>query len=179
MAAPDKIRTARMLLRKPRAADAPRIFKAYAQDATVTRYLTWRPHRNVAETRAVIDHFLAGWAGGKEFCWLLFTNDRDELIGSIAARAEDSGFSLGFLVAHPYWGRGYISEAIAAVVEWAWSEPWVSRVSAACDIENTSSARALEKAGFTRECILPQFSIHPNISSAPRDCYGYAITRKA
>ena len=35
---------------------------------------------------------------------------------------------------------------------------------AACDVENHSSARALEKAGLSREGILPQFSVHPNIS---------------
>lgn len=178
MAAPEEIHTARILLRKPRVADASLMFSAYAQDAVVTRYLTWRPHRDVAETRTTIDRFLAEWKRGKQFNWLLFTNDGNELIGSIAARMEDDGFSLGFLVARPYWGRGYIPEAIGAVVGWAWSEPWVSRISAACDVENTSSARALEKAGFSRENVLPRFSIHPNISSAPRDCYSYAITRK-
>jgi hypothetical protein len=49
---PDEIRTARMLLCKPRAADAPLMFSAYAQDPAVTRYLTWRPHADIAETRA-------------------------------------------------------------------------------------------------------------------------------
>jgi len=40
IAVPDEIRTARMLLRKPQAADAPLMFSAYAQDPAVTRYLT-------------------------------------------------------------------------------------------------------------------------------------------
>jgi [ribosomal protein S5]-alanine N-acetyltransferase len=174
--APNEIRTARLLLRKPRVTDAALIFDAYAQDPAVTRYLMWRPHTNVAETRAVIDRFLAGWEKG-EFCWLLFTNDTDELIGSIAARRERDGFNLGFLLARPHWGRGYMPEAIAAVVEWAFAQPSVARVSAACDMENRASARALEKAGFVRERMLHQFSVHPNISSAPRDCFEYVITR--
>ena len=72
----------------------------------------------------------------------------------------------------------FMPEAIVAVVEWAFTEPWVSRVSAARDMENHASARALEKAGFIRERVLQQFSVHPNISSAPRDCYEYAITRR-
>src|SRR5438094_2933489 len=57
------------------------------------------------------------------------------------------------------------------------THPWVSRVWAACDVENHSSARALEKARFSREGVLPQFSVHLNISSDPRDCYAYALTR--
>ena len=39
IAVPDEIRTARLLLRKPRATDAPLMFNAYAQDPAVTRYL--------------------------------------------------------------------------------------------------------------------------------------------
>ena len=70
-------------------------------------------------------------------------------------------------------------EAIIAVVDWAFTQPWVSRVWAVCDVENHSSARALEKTGFSRAGVLPQFSVHPNISSAPRDCYAYALSRIA
>jgi ribosomal-protein-alanine N-acetyltransferase len=174
---PDEIRTARTLFRKPRVADAPLMFSAYAQDPAVTRYLTWRPHADIAETRAVIDRFLAAWERQEEFCWLIFTSDAGEMIGSIGARTEDGGFNLGFLLARSHWGRGYMPEAITAVVDWALTQPWVSRVWAACDVENYSSARALEKAGFSREGVLPQFSVHPSISSDPRDSYAYALTR--
>src|SRR5216110_1672431 len=93
-----------MLLRKPRAADAPLMFSAYAQDLAVTRYLTWRPHADIAETRAVIDRFLAVWERQEEFCWLLFTSGSGQMIGSIAARTEDDGFNLGFLLARSHWG---------------------------------------------------------------------------
>jgi len=175
--APDEIRTARLLLRKPRATDAPLMFTAYAQDPAVTRYLAWLPHASLAETRAVIDRFLIAWERQEGFCWFLFTNDTGELIGSIAARPEYDGINLGFLLARAYWGRGYMPEAVAAVVDWAFAQPSVSRVSAACDMENHASARALEKAGFVRERILHEFLVHPNISSAPRDCFEYAITR--
>jgi ribosomal-protein-alanine N-acetyltransferase len=171
--APDEIRTARLLLRKPRTTEAPLMLTAYAQDPAVTRYLTWRPHANVAETGAVIDRFLAAWERQEGFCWFLFTNDTGEMIGSIAARSEKNGFNLGFLLARAYWGHGYMPEAIAAVVDWAFTQPSVSRVSAACH----ASARALEKAGFVRGGILHQFCLHPNISSALRDCFEYAITR--
>ena len=162
-----------MLLRKPRAADAPLMFSAYAQDLAVTRYLTWRPHADIAETRAVIDRFLAVWERQEEFCWLLFTSDSGQMIGSIAARTEDGGFNLGFLLTFSLGPR------LHAVLDWAFTQPWVSRVWAACDVENHSSARALEKAGFSREGVLPQFSVHPNTSSAPRDCYAYALIRSA
>ncbi len=92
--------------RKPRAVDAPLMFNAYAQDLAVIRYLIWRPHGDIAETRAVIDRFLAAWERQEEFCWLLFTSNAGQMMGSIAARIEDGGFNLGFLLAHSHWGRG-------------------------------------------------------------------------
>src|SRR2546430_17548424 len=46
------------------------------------------------------------------FCWLLFTSDAGEMIGSIAARTEDGGFNLGFLLARSHWGRGYMQFSI-------------------------------------------------------------------
>ena len=78
--APDEIHTARLLLRKPRATDAPLMFTAYAQDPAVTRYLTWRPHASIAETRAVIVRFLTAWEKQEGFCWFLFRNDTGGMI---------------------------------------------------------------------------------------------------
>jgi ribosomal-protein-alanine N-acetyltransferase len=176
-AVPDEIRTARLFLRKARLEDAPLIFNAYGQDPAVTRYLAWRPHADVSETYAAVTRFISSWDAKTEFCWLIFTSDHNDLVGSITARKEVDGFNLGFLLARSYWGRGYMPEAIAGVVEWAFSDPSVSRISAACDIENHSSKRALEKAGFTREAVLQKFSVHPNISLLPRDCYSYVRMR--
>ena len=42
---PERFLTPRLVLRKPLPDDAPRIFRAYAQDEDVTRYLAWRRHR--------------------------------------------------------------------------------------------------------------------------------------
>ena len=56
---PDAFATARLRLRPVTAGDAPAIFDAYAQDAEVTRYVTWRPHRTIADTEAYLASCLA------------------------------------------------------------------------------------------------------------------------
>jgi RimJ/RimL family protein N-acetyltransferase len=112
------------------------MFAAYAQDSMVTRYMTWRPHTSPSEAHAVIEGFLARWQARTEFCWLIFTRATAELIGSIGAGREDRGFNLGFVLARSWWGHGLMPEAITVVTQWAFSEPSVSRVWAACDIEN-------------------------------------------
>lgn len=178
MKAPERIQTARLVLRKPRREDAPLMFAAYAQDPNVTRYLLWRPHQDISESYAFIDRVHSKWDPQEEFVWFIF-DDSNQLIGSIAARREVGAFNLGYLLARPFWGRGYMPEAIRAVVDWAFTNPSIAKVWAECDLENHASARALEKSGFVREGLLPQFQIFPNLSPVARDCYHYVKTKSA
>jgi len=173
---PESFATARLILRRPRVEDAPLILAAYAQDSDVTRYLTFRPHSDVTEAIEALDRFAASWRSGKSYNWLLFRRDSDELVGAISAR-RDQGINLGYLVARPFWRQGYMTEALSAVLEWAFSDPSIFRVWAVCDVENHASARLLESNGFSREGILRKWSLHPNVSNLPRDCYCYARTR--
>ena len=178
LTAPDSLITERLLLRKPRPDDAPLIFAAYAQDPEVTRYLTFRPHRELRDSNEAVDRSLENWRSGKSYSWLIFRREDEELVGAISAR-EDQGINLGYLIARPYWRRGFMSEAVSAVTEWAFGQPAVFRVWAVCDMENDASARLLEKSGFHQDGILRKWSLHPNISDIPRDCYCYAKTRSA
>ena len=173
---PESLATQRLVLRKPRIEDAPLIFEAYAQDAEVTRYLAFRPHRDLEDTRQAIERFLEGWRSGKSYAWLIFRRDDEALVGAIAAR-EDQGINLGYLIARPFWRQGFMSEALGAVVEWAFAQPGIFRVWAVCDLENEASAGILEANGFHQEGILRKWSVHPNVSDIPRDCFCYAKTR--
>lgn len=177
MTPPEILRTARLVLRKPTREDAPLLFAAYAQDHDVARYLTWRPHTGVSESEAVIGRFLDVWRDGRGFHWLLFQEGGTELLGAIGVRGEAPQLELGYVLAQRYWGHGFMSEAVTAVVDWAFSEPSVFRIGAVCDIDNQRSARLLEKAGFEREGVLRSWSVHPNISATPRDCYSYSKIR--
>jgi RimJ/RimL family protein N-acetyltransferase len=115
---PESFATARLLLRKPHPDDAPLIFAAYAQDHEVGRYLTFRPHRDLKDTHEAIARFLENWRADKSFCWLIFRRNDEQLVGAISAR-EDQGINLGYLLARPFWGQGFMSEALGAIVEWA------------------------------------------------------------
>jgi ribosomal-protein-alanine N-acetyltransferase len=174
---PESFTTARLLLRKPRLEDAPLIFASYAQDPDVVRYLTFLPHRDVKETDEVVGRFLAKWRSGHSYSWLIFQRDSEELVGAISARHDQGINNLGYALARPFWGKGFMSEAVAAVVDWAFSVPGVFRVWAVCDLENGASARLLERNGFREEGVLKKWSLHPNVSEIPRDCCCYAKTR--
>ncbi len=68
-------------------------------------------------------------------------------------------------------------EAVSAVIQWAQSESSIYRIWAVCDVDNKASAKVLEKVGMTLEGKLHRWSIAPNISKEPRDCYCYALLK--
>jgi len=170
---PEQLETARLRLRIPSPADAPAVFERWAQDQQVTRYLAWSPHQDVRESEAHIDRCLDGWADGSEFVWLIEERGTGALVGSLAARAQVTGVSLGYLLARDAWGNGYMVEAVNAVADWFLAQLEVYRVWATCDTENTASALVLEKAGFLLEGVLRRWQPHPGAGGGARDarCY--------
>ena len=61
---------------------------------------------------------------------------------------EDGKWEIGYHVAKAYTGNGYATEAVKAVLEWAFSHPKVTAVEAETYPDNTASKRVLEKCGF-------------------------------
>ena len=95
----------------------------------------------------------------------------------VAIRPHGFKADIGYVLAKPYWGRGLMTEAVRAVVDLAFTDPQIHRVWAVCDIDNTASARVLEKSGMTREGVLRRWTIHPNVSDLPRDVLCYSRVR--
>jgi RimJ/RimL family protein N-acetyltransferase len=177
MIPPNIIDTARLRLRAARESDADAIFAAYGQDHEATMYLAWRPSGRIEDTREHLRLTARAREEGRALQWVILRKEDERLLGMIGGRVEGHKVELGYVLAKAYWNQGYMTETVCAVVEWALSDPEIFRVWAVCDIENTASARVMEKAGMKREGVLRRWSIHPTRSSEPRDCYSYAITK--
>jgi len=174
---PEHIETARLILRPPVQQDAEIIFAAYCQDPAVCRYMVWVPHTSVEVTRQFIDWCISAWEGNSVFPYMLARLSDAQVLGMIDGRLTEHGLNIGYVLAREHWGHGYMPEAIQALTEIALSQPALFRIEATCDIENHPSVRALEKSGFVREGRLARYTVHPNLSSEPRDCWIYAKSR--
>lgn len=171
---PDQFATARLAFIPLAIENAPLIFNTYAQDIEVARYMTWRPHKSIAETEAYIAFALSGGS----HTYLLRDRDDGRLHGVFEVRQPASHWlGYGYLLARPSWGKGLTTEALAAVVDWGLSQPGVWRIGDVCDVDNLASARVMEKAGLAREALLRRWTMHPNISDEPRDCISYVRSR--
>ncbi len=174
---PAVIETERLKLRRPAQADADAIFSAYTQDKRVAQFMVWRPHASSDATHEFIASCIASWDSGVAYPYILTLKNSDTAVGMLEARPKAHIANIGYVLAREHWGQGLMPEAIKAFATLALSLPSMFRVEASCDVENIASARTLEKAGFSQEGKLGRYTIHPNVSPEPRDCWLYAKCR--
>ncbi|HEY2931314.1 MAG TPA: GNAT family N-acetyltransferase [Acidobacteriota bacterium] len=174
MKPPERFESERLILRLPRRRDAEAIFRTYAKDPRVTRYLTWKPHSDISETREYLERCLSGWRNGPSFTWTITHRRRYQLMGMFEIRIGSHDVSFGYVLARRYWNQGYMTELVETISSWALAQPEIYRVCAYCDTQNEASWRVLEKAGLQREGVLRRWIVLPNLDNEPRDCYCYA-----
>ncbi|HYZ68556.1 MAG TPA: GNAT family N-acetyltransferase [Mycobacterium sp.] len=165
----------RVILRAPTLDDADLLFERIASDPEVSRYMSWRTHSDVGETRRVITEI---FNVGGETTWLIELRDGDGPIGVIGwRRPQPHIIDFGYYLGRPWWGRGFMSEAVQLLLDKAQRDPTVYRLTAHCHVDNTASARLLERSGLTLEGRLVRYAVLPNISAEPQDCllFGKAL----
>jgi [ribosomal protein S5]-alanine N-acetyltransferase len=147
--APERIETARLILRKPVLGDAASIFSRYASDRDVTKYLAWSRHQSLADTESFVafsDSEWHRWPAGP----YLIESHTGQLLGSTGLAFESpKTASTGYVLAKDAWGKGYATEALHAMVTLA-SSLHLENLYALCHPENSASIRVLEKCGFLR-----------------------------
>jgi RimJ/RimL family protein N-acetyltransferase len=174
--APNPLITDRLILRRPSLLDAASIFE-YACDPEVTRYMVWSMHTGIQDTVNFLEGCVRRWESGDEFCWVITVKPEDQAIGAIGCRIEGYMADFGYVLNRKFWGKGYATEAVNAVVSWVMSLSKIYRVWATCDTKNFASVRVLEKAGLLYEGKLRRSMIRPNLSPIPRDTFIFAKIR--
>ncbi|MBC8503629.1 MAG: GNAT family N-acetyltransferase [Chloroflexi bacterium] len=177
MELPRLIETKRLRLRPPIMEDANEIFRKYAQDVEVTKYVMWSPHENIEITKQFLRRCVQALDAGQSSPWVIEMRESNELMGMIELRVKDHCANIGYTIARQYRGQGYMTEVVGTLVEWALSQPDIYRIWAVCDVDNIASARVLEKAGMEKEGVLRRYLVHPNLSDEPRDCYCYSAIK--
>ena len=81
--------------------------------------------------------------------WMIELKDSTH-IGELCFKglSADGIAEIGYGISEAYQNNGYATEAVKAVLEWAFAHPEVTAVEAETDSDNTASKRVLEKCGF-------------------------------
>lgn len=145
-----ELRTPRLRLRRSRPEDAETI-STYRSNPEVHVHQGWRD-TSAGYIRDEIEQMLQrtpGEPGG----WIQFTVETDEgraLVGDIGMRVDDEpGVVLvGYTIAPEHQGQGYATEAVGALVDYAFATLGADVVRAYADAGNVASVRVGEKVGL-------------------------------
>jgi len=154
-----KIQTDRLILRRFIYEDADEMFNGWCNDPEVTRFLTWAPHGSVEVTRMLLNEWIPQYEAGDCFNWGIEVKETGRLIGNISVvhyREEVASADIGYCMNRDYWGKGYMPEALKAVMDYLFDIVGMNRVAATHDLNNPKSGRVMEKAGMTKEGVLRQ-----------------------
>lgn len=150
--------TQRLLLSQLEAADIPLIV-SYANNRKVTQYTKNIPFP-YAEKDAVFWLNLAnnGIAEGSKYIWAIRNPATKAFMGGVGLHvsATHQHAELGYWIAEPFWGHGYVSEAVGAVIKFAFETVGLARVCAHHISANEGSGRVMEKNGMKFEGTLRQ-----------------------
>jgi RimJ/RimL family protein N-acetyltransferase len=142
-------------------------------DPLVTRWFSWGPNTE-DETRAFLERVVRDAALDARESYLLgVVLPVDGLIGvCFLDRKPERELELGYYLHRDHWNRGLVTEAVGAVVPFAFGELGARRIFARVDPENAGSVRVLERSGFRLEGHLRRNRL---IKGERRDSLVYAL----
>jgi len=135
--------TARLMLRAPRRSDGKAIVRL-VDDRRVAENTARIPHPyhlDDAETFIAAANRQVGEA-------TLVILREGELIGMCGVEPRPDGPEIGYWLGAPFWGQGYATEAVRAVIDHAFGELGHKTLQAGARVSNPASRRVLEKCGF-------------------------------
>ena len=175
-----QLQTERLVLRPLVPDDVEDVF-AYCSDPDIGPDAGWAPHRTLEDSRFFVEEIASSphvfgvfeWQGNRE---------TGPCIGSIGLIADPQRrnvdcLMLGYALAKPAWGKGYMTEAAREVIRYGFEELGLSLVSCTHYAFNARSRRVIEKCGFEHEGVL--HAAEPAPDGTLQDAALYFLTRKA
>jgi len=146
------LETERLILR-PFTMDDLDDFYAYAKVPDVGEWAGWRHHESIEESRKILTSFISG---KKTFA--LVDKATSRVIGSLGIEVTHiplpesyrtlKGRELGYVLAQDMWGKGMMSEAVKAVIDYCFNTLNFDFLTCGHFERNIRSKRVIEKAGF-------------------------------
>lgn len=156
-----ELNTKRLTLRPWKESDAETLYM-YAKDPRVGPKAGWAPHKSVEESLSIIKHLLQG----KE-CYAICLRDAETPIGAIElmlheksdVAASKDACELGYWLAYPFWGKGYMPEAAEELLRHGFEDLDMKQIWCGYYEGNMNSKRVQEKCGFSYYCTIKDVEV--------------------
>jgi RimJ/RimL family protein N-acetyltransferase len=158
------LETKRLALRTARLEDAKAV-AALANDRRIAENTARIPY---PYKLADAEQFIAGASKKGEAAYLVTLRD-GTIVGACGLMfREDDAPEIGYWLGVPYWNKGYATEALHALIDYAFTDLTHDAVQAGARVTNPASRRVLEKCGFQWTGV-GLYRINSIKSSAPID----------
>ena len=147
------LETPRLRLRKLQMRDAQDIYH-YSRDAEVARHVLWEAHRSIGDSRAYLRYMLRRYRNHEPASWGIEWLETGQIIGTIGfmwIQDENASAEVGYSLAREFWNRGIMTEALMAVIRYAFDGLDLNRVEAQHETTNPASGAVMRKCHMTRE----------------------------
>jgi [ribosomal protein S5]-alanine N-acetyltransferase len=170
----------RVRLRWLTADDIPALYSIFG-DPQVMRYWSHPALQEIAAAADYLADIHECFKNRTLFQWgleLISPNDGAQVIGTCTLAqlsADHERAELGFALARAHWGKGYMSEILPVLLDFAFQRLGLHRIWADVDPRNASSIKLLAKHGFQREGFLRE---HYLVNGERQDAVLYGLVRR-
>ena len=171
------ITTPRVVLRWISEDDIDGLYKIFS-DPQVMRYWSTIPLADREAAAALQREIAAGNENNTMWKWGLALRDSNAIIGTTTLfnlNLDNGRAEIGYAMARAYWGKGYMHEALHALVSHAFEALELRRLEADVDPRNAASIRTLERLGFQREGFLRE---RWHVNGEIQDALFYGLLRR-
>jgi [ribosomal protein S5]-alanine N-acetyltransferase len=152
---PPTLETDRLILRAIDLTDAENIYQ-YAKNPNVSKYTLWEPHTAIADSLSYIRDYVLDYycQGVPEPFGVAYKSEPGKLIGTVGCfwtSKPAKAMELAYAIGEGHWGKGLMPEACKAVMNYCFNTFDLKRIQARCMVENTPSAKVMQKVGMAYE----------------------------
>jgi [ribosomal protein S5]-alanine N-acetyltransferase len=151
------LETDRLTLRPFETGDAQTVFDCWESDPEVAKYMLWTSHDDLNRTKEWIQFEVGQIDRDDWYRFAVVLKETGNLIGTgLIYRAQaGEAWHIGYNLGRKYWGRGYATEAMRRIIQFAKEELGIREITAGHAKENTASENVLTKLGFVYERDIP------------------------
>lgn len=161
----EKIETKRLIIRKFVIEDAEDMYKNWATKKECNKYLPWKLHNNIDETKEIITDWINDYYMDKpkKLNYAIELKNNNEVIGSIAIlhiKYLEKICEIGYCLGSDYWNNGYMTEVLKEIIKYLFNKQEFHLIIAGFMSENVASGRVMEKAGMKKEAVLRERALN-------------------
>lgn len=149
-----RIETERLILRRFTLDDADAMYRNWASDPEVTKFLMWPTHSSVEVTKEVLTEWVVSYEKDDRYEWCITKKEDGEPIGSIGVVKVSDRIKMaeiGYCISRDCWHQGITSEAMKAVMTYLLEEVGMERIESRHDPKNPHSGAVMRKCDLQYE----------------------------